>query len=433
MDTVSTDIRNNTHISHRLNNRIEAYVVLSIVILSIFAYINNAQFFAFFSIIAYLVGAFLDPIIPLCISLGVSPLALNSNSIIVLIEWIIISIPAVLAYVIKRRRKILLKDFIILLVGVLIFFISYLTGYKTNQNTVMIQTLTILMYVVSSHQSSEKGIRFLRVAFLSAGYVIALCVSFQMIMGRASYLWGVRLTYNGSVRTLSTNIAFPILYLFIEIIDHKSKKISKLIIYIALLSWLSALLLFSYSRGVLISVGISAVFYLITKFKRMRLSTLVVSMLVIVLLIYLCSHLNLSTRLMLGGLDDGSGRLSIWLYYWSLLKERGIICVLCGFGPGDIKRIVSGTAYSGLYSHSLILDYLFTYGIFGFAYIVFLSFRSIYYAFSKKNMQVLSLLLLYILMFSTHSNSAELGFHVMLGLTLSMTEENSDLVVYGGE
>ena len=182
-----------------------------------------------------------------------------------------------------------------------------------------------------------------------------------------------------------------------------------------------SLLVGTYSRGVLIAVFLAVIVSVLPKFRYMSTKQIILLFVVVFVMVGFFSNAEIDTDFMLSGLSTGSGRTEIWSFFFDKMDEGGIFTYLFGFGPGDILRISSGTSYDGLYSHSTILDYIFSYGFFGFCLLLYMLLRSLSVAIKSRNSKILGLVILTIFVYSTHGNSANLNFHVLIGLAYSLS------------
>ena len=126
-----------------------------------------------------------------------------------------------------------------------------------------------------------------------------------------------------------------------------------------------------------------------------------------------------------GGLN---GRTEIWGEYLDY-EFSSINTALFGFGPGEIAKM----DINGHYSHSLFMDWLFSYGIVGMLIFVIILIRILRLLLSSKSNFKLSLFLLSCFLFSTHGVITNDMFYILIGVSCCNLGMNDKLLMEKGK
>ncbi|MDN6166867.1 MAG: O-antigen ligase family protein, partial [Tetragenococcus koreensis] len=137
-----------------------------------------------------------------------------------------------------------------------------------------------------------------------------------------------------------------------------------------------------------------------------------------IIMIYYFSSNNLFRiqRLFEENTNGLSGRTAIWSTYWEEMKSSPLTFFF-GFGPGDIKRL----NLISYYSHSLILDVLFSYGIVGFILFSTMIVQEFIKSIKSRNNLSIAILAFALLLFSTHSTATNTSFYILMGISSVMS------------
>ena len=393
----------------------------------VFSALDYAEICRFSLLFFCLIGVFLDPIVPICINLCVDPLGVSFNSTILsVLFWVMMVIPPFFIYLFDQNGRIKTKYVFFLLIGFLLLLASYLFGINSDFSTFIIQMFVLMVYLIFSEVYRRKTTRMVFISFIFAGLFIAILVFCQLISGSAIKLWGYRLTYNGSVRTLSSPLAIPLFYFFVQLVipsNQKSQVWKKIFFIVAILA-LSALLILTYSRGVIISLLVALLYIMIMQLKKINLKFILGISLGILLVSILLNNIEIDEA-MFEGLTSGSGRTELWQFFIKKMQEEGIFTCLFGFGPGPLTRMTENTIYEEFYAHSVLFDYLFSYGILGFLFLLGMIIKVFSMVIKSKSSLLVGFFILSMLMYLTHGNAVNLQFHVLLGLCVSMALENN--------
>ena len=339
------------------------------------------------------------------------------------VRLLMIFMTGILLYSIVQNKvyKQLQSYFALFLIFWICTLFSTLVGYKT-QIISCVPFLFQLLLTIGLAYYSQKDADFILYALVMSGLCVCLFVFYQYITGNAAY-FGMSLVYGdgeeaGQVKDLSVCAAIPAYYCSYCFI-YKSGKLRNKLFLSTLFVICIAVIVLTYSRGVLISLALSLL-YLVLSYSKNKFSfkKLLLFIVACVVVGYVLSLLEFDEDKMLRNLEGGNGRVEIWSYYFSKLKEGGLSRLLFGFGSGDSRRITEGSMYSGVYAHSVILDYFFSYGIIGLVFIVSLLGHIARRLFLGNNVIYLGLLFLISLMFFTHGSSTNILFHSVLGVCL---------------
>ncbi len=398
------------------------YTLIAGSIIFLAAEIHNDRLYTITSLAFYVIGAFIDPIIPLCLNIIISPVALPTNTIINMFIMCIIALPAIFVYLLNKNKYINKQDLLIILYVCLFLGLSTILGYQTNYVTAIVQLFAILQYTIVCNINNESKNYLIYFSLILSGVLIAITVILQLIDGSAIFLHGGdRLTYDGSVRTLSTALSLPIYYLLSRYILPQKKRLGifKEIVLFIIMIVMAGLLILTYSRGVLISVIIAVSYIIFVRKSSISVKQLLSYFILFVGLILLIVNIDIDTDLLFHNITNGNGRTEIWRTYFKRLSESGPLNFIWGFGPGESQRIIVGTQFDGYYVHSAILDYFFSFGLLGLGFFVFMIVRGFIQAKKHGNIFAQGLLILTILVFATSNIASSMQMHVMLALVYS--------------
>lgn len=171
-----------------------------------------------------------------------------------------------------------------------------------------------------------------------------------------------------------SNASYPILYLLPFMLCHKRKLFRILSIAIVLI-----VVMYSMKRGGFLALLVALGAYLFIsqiaiQKRKFNIFPILILLIAAIGLYYIIFYIN---DVVLGGnlfnrfedVSDGSGRLSIYAYYWKMFTESDIISLLFGRGwQGSIR-----TAKISVTCHNDFLEVLIDFGIIGFiCYISFI-------------------------------------------------------------
>lgn len=196
--------------------------------------------------------------------------------------------------------------------------------------------------------------------------IVAILLSVYFLMNYHN-----NLNYN---KDAQSNASYAILYLLPFMLCHKKKLFQILFIVLVLI-----VVMYSMKRGGFLALlGAVGVYLFISqislKKRKFNLFSIFLLSIVSIVLYYGIVYIN---DVILGGnlfnrfedISDGSGRLSIYAYYWNMFTESDVVSLLFGRGWGGSIR----NATIGVTCHNDLLEVLINFGIIGFVcYISFI-------------------------------------------------------------
>ena len=369
-------------------------------------------------------GLLIDPLLPLCLNIAMTSMGLGSSVLLSVGLKCLMTFPVFIIYIQEKSGRVYAKDVLFVIAIATMLLLSWAFGVDTQLTTAVLQMMTWMCYLVATKAHTRKNDMLLLTAFILNGVYMAGIVLQQLLTNSADMSVSGRLTFEGSVRTLSTAMAFPIFMIASRIISPGEKKLSivKTALYLLILLIMAALLVITYSRGVLIAVILAVGYILLAQLRHMKMRTVMLYIVLLTGITIMLTKMEIDTDLMFSHIDGGNGRVSIWAFFFRKMGEHGIVGYLFGLGPGDILRISKGTVFEGYYSHSVLLDYIFSYGLLGGCLLIYMVVRALKAALRSKNTLSVAVLILAVTTYATHGNSASLAFPVLVGLAHSMAE-----------
>lgn len=295
-----------------------------------------------------------------------------------------------------------------------VVLLSYAFGTQPHINTMIMFLIGLLVFLNVSGQPIENS-EMEKYGLLGVIFV-CFALFWSARTGGIEIING-RLAINDSIRELANAAATAeILLVFSFFNTEKSKgKAVKIIFLIA-----GAVILFlTLSKGALIAVA-GTLFLLLLRSdisvsKKVLLALLFV-VTVAVVMNYVGSSDDFRTDRLAEESNGFSGRTDIWTGYWQAMKKNPSTLIF-GFGPGDIKRL----GLSEYYSHSVILDVLFSYGICGFALFILMLLSVLLKCILSKNKLALAMAAFSLLLYATHGVSTATSFYILLGSAVALS------------
>lgn len=292
----------------------------------------------------------------------------------------------------------------------LLFFVSalfsYLFGIESKVLTLVLFLFRLLfaLYVAKSVCTENDDI----IVFS----LIAVAVSMFLLVWLNMDTVGV-FAYQENKKDLSTALAFPVYLIAWAVINGKVKGFFKIVLAIITMLLFFTTIVYTYSRGVLLALLVSVATLVIIANRKHRFG-LVILFAVVAAVIYYTQIIQIDAEKMFGHLEGGNGRTEIWLNFYKTMKSQGLTRVLFGCGPNGLKTLTLGSTYA----HSAILDYFFSFGVFGLIYILVVIGKTIISLFKIKNNLYFGLMVLTIFMFFPHGTYNDLLFLVLLGMCI---------------
>jgi len=320
-------------------------------------------------------------------------------------------------------KKILTKKFPIkklLFYICLCFFaiLSYLFGENPNIFTLLLFLLCWIIYESASVE--ELDINEIQ-KFAMMGIVFICLVLATSLDNNSTVLMYGRLSINDNIRELANAASISVLLLFCTYFVN-TKDRGNSVIRIFLLGVGLLILLLTLSKGAIFAlIGTLVVLMLFSKISFSK-KFIVISLFIIfgmIMMHYFSSNNSFRIQRLFEENPNGlSGRTAIWTTYWEAM-ESSPLTFFFGFGPGDIKRL----NIISYYSHSLILDVLFSYGIVGFVLFGVMVVREFIRSITSRNNLSLAILVFALLLFSTHSTATNTSFYILMGISSAMSSK----------
>lgn len=335
------------------------------------------------------------------------------------IATLLITLPAYLnLHTFKNLKN--KKNLLIFSILIFIVTLSYLFGINPQFKSVLlfIRCILMLLTLMNSDISENEFKTYVFFKFL----IILFILIYQFKTNTISFYWG-RLALNGNVRELANAIAIPTFVFGISLLEDKQRILRK-IVSLSFFGICLFVLLATSSRGVLFSTFIAIIlFYLMTN-SKLTFKKVITMTFVFILVFYIINYISSLDifkvdRILVDETGGLNGRTTIWAQYLKY-QFSSIKTALFGFGPGDVRRL----RISSFYSHSLFLDWLFSFGILGFVYIILFLWRLFVKLLSTKNKFYISLLILALFLFSTHGIITDTLFYILIGSSFWAIKNN---------
>lgn len=305
----------------------------------------------------------------------------------------------------------------------ILLFISLITGQNSTTMAAITSIYTLLTgFTVGCYLPKNKEL-YISYSLLFGGIVVMFLVYRSLRSGTAIDFNATegRLRYGDSVRILANALAYPVYISFLKMVEYiRSKNYIKSAMWFALAMSCFYFLILTVSRGVIFAV-LLALMYVMSKTMKTGGSSKIIVVIVIAVVAYFINSMSFNQSYMMNGLDTMTGRDLIWGFYWNELMDGGIVSILFGFGPGEVSRISANSIIEGAYAHSLVLDYLFRYGVLGFLFLISLLTYIGYKLIKTNSVFYIGLLIMSILMFATHGSANTPLFYYLIGMCIGRT------------
>lgn len=365
-------------------------------------------------------GFFFDRMLPVCVYIP----KIVFNTQLGMMQYPVLAILLISCFVAylecenkTKNNKWTQMFFVCFFVAVSVYF-----GYESNAVTGLITLVSIFSFYCFSDIFKNKNAKLVEFSLFVSGIVMTVFVLRQISSGRASYLWGTRLTFEESVRTLANAVAFSIFYAFckLAVIKNEKSTLSSKIFYLAVFASGAYVLIMTYSRGVLLSVGAACALSVLFTLKKISVKHIIGLFAVIIFAIFWIASMDINTSLLGHNATTGNGRIQLWTYFIKDMFGEGIIRTVFGYGPGEFTRVSHDTPFTGFYAHSLYVDALFSFGFLGFIYLMSMVLKVVKCSFSTKDAYIIGLTALTFLMYASHGISSSYQFYLMFGLCFAL-------------
>lgn len=316
------------------------------------------------------------------------------------------------------------KAFALFVVSICVVCFSFFFGYKTDLITFALQIITMTLFFSMIVVFGPQDVPIIVFSFICSGLIV-LCFIF---MGEIENSMAVgRLLFGDSIKTLSFICAIPLsFYLYsymgnLSLFGNNNLKWSGLLKLCVMIVLFSALLM-TLARGVLLSlIGGSLLMLFFTKRSTGKLFYYLFIAAIVMLVFQFVTDMDLFRMEHLTSFDEystGNGRTEIWADYINKMSQMGGQYVLFGTGPGNIERISN----SGFYAHSTILDYYFSYGLFGFLIFTIVEILIMVKTFNKENIIPFIVVVTFLFAYSSHGGAANMQFFILQATMFANTK-----------
>ena len=309
-------------------------------------------------------------------------------------------------------------------VFLLVLLLSFICGTRTSLMAMITQVYNILVCFAIAFFCIKKRDSMTTFALLSSGIMVLFLVWMVLRSGEQMEFDPVtgRLKYGEHVRALANALAFPIYYCihkFFKAISNKETLKYSYLVVIALIC--AYFLILTMSRGAIFSVVIALFVVWAMRMKSSGIWTKALLVISFVGAVYFVQSIEFNEDYFFNKLDTLTGRDVIWEFYWTKQVQSGILTILFGFGPGNVMRVATGTAFDGAYAHSFFAAFLFSYGVLGFLVLlslVFLVGKSIW---RNRDIESIGLFIMTVLLFIPHGSEGTALFYYLFGACMGRT------------
>ncbi|MCF1675847.1 MAG: O-antigen ligase family protein [Staphylococcus equorum] len=294
--------------------------------------------------------------------------------------------------------------------------LSYIFGENPNIFTLLLFFLCWIIYESASVEELDMN----EVQKYAMMGIIFVCIAllFSLDSNETVLMYG-RLSINDNVRELANAVSISVTLLFCTyFVNEKNKEhnvVKTFLLGVGLL-----ILLLTLSKGAIFAlIGTLIILILFSKIpisKKLVIFSLFIILGIIMIYYFSSNNLFRTQRLFEEDTSGLSGRTAIWSTYWEAMKSSPLTFFF-GFGPGDIKRL----HLISYYSHSLILDVLFSYGIVGFILFSTMIVQEFIKSIKSRNNLSIAILAFALLLFSTHSTATNTSFYILMGISSVMS------------
>jgi len=324
----------------------------------------------------------------------------------------------------QRYISILRPYFKCLIVFFVILLLSFALGTKTSLMASITQVYNFLVCYAIAFYCVKRKDSMTTSALLFSGIMVLFLVWMALRSGEQMEFDPVtgRLKYGEHVRSLANALAFPIFYCvhsFFEAISKKETLKNSYLIIIALIC--AYFLILTVSRGVIFSVVVSLFVVWILRMHSSSLWSKSLYVIVFIGIIFFVQSIEFNEEYFFNKLDTFTGRDVIWEFYWNKQIESGLSTILFGFGPGNIMRVATGAAYESAYAHSFFAAFLFSYGVFGFLFLLYLVFLVGKRIWKNGDVESIGLFIMTVLLFIPHGSEGTALFYYLFGVCIGRT------------
>lgn len=363
------------------------------------------------ALVCIVLSSLFDKRLPLSLSIITSLLDCEYTTQQLFLVMLIVSISCFMI-IGTMKSKLLYYYRIPVVLFLIVFILSYLFGAQPEFTIVCIILYSfIICYTIALLNNSHDKV------ITNALLIGGICMMGVMveIVAQGGVIGVVRrLQYHDNIKIIATAIAFPIYYFVWELITGYGQiGVVRRLIYIVLILLCLFILILTYARGVILALALSIIAAVFLQSRKFHMIQMVFLVVLAFGGYFLINRMSVDSDIMFGNLEGGHGRTEIWSDFYAIMNNDGLIRLLFGFGPGDLKRIVPD-----IYAHSVVLDYFFSFGVLGFlCFMLFIGTLAKELK-KRKNYYGLCLLLLCLAMYFPHGAASTTQFYYLLGLCI---------------
>ncbi len=388
-----------------LNNQGEALVAATFIMSLFYVFKNSALSLAFVIIsgpfLGELVGGFFQ--------------------LLVYMPFVLVSLYRSISK--KRGSK---ADGIYVWSAFLVLF-SFFMGYKTDSVTLFLQFVAMTLFYCTWKTFTAKDAPILVFAFVCCALIVC-CYIFSG--GLENNLYAGRLAFGENIKKLSTICAIPLaflIYAFIggcQIIKNQNAKIIKFI-QILITLFLAVVLFLTLARGVFLAFGVGVLILLFLSERKLKTYFFfAIAAIIFVFMLQYVGSLDLfriDRLLESEEMSTGNGRTEVWSHYINKIYDMGTQYVFFGTGPGEISRI----SYVEMYAHSTILDYYFSFGLFGVLTFFCVEFAVLKKLYKSDNRIPFVIAVVFLTTYATHGSAANIEMFILQGILIACVKKTN--------
>ncbi len=393
-----------------MTNKGNVILYLLAGITSITLYFIGNEILSFATITLFALFYIRKPIILTSMYLVFLPLVADASAMFLISSIIIIFVSHAID-MIKKNNHVTHKSMIHLILIMISAIISFIIGYQTNFNTLIVYIMLLSLYFfMSSRKLFKKEFDELNTALLIGFGTIVVIVVIQLFIADAIFVYS-RLTFDGNKKEFADSV---LVVLFLLSIKFFTKKKISLFLIICMIS-LVILLFLSQSRSAIIAY--ITVFILMALMYTKKKRFMGVILLLSIPVFYIIASNNLIDFDALFANTEGfNGRDEIWQFYHNFMVNRsGITGILFGVGPGISNRIINESVLINTsYVHSLFIDLLISYGYMGFILAIIIPLGILFKGIKTGNRYAVLMIIMIFLMYLTHGLSGDIHYYLFL-------------------
>lgn len=327
----------------------------------------------------------------LCIYLICLPLgAMNlSGTLGSLLKYI--ALLPILVWILNTKKSIKIPKYFI---GqfLWVFWICLSAIWSINSSTSIGRAITNLMFLLLflsaiSNKWTVNDIFLIKKTLVWSSRITAI-----ITLIFSSYVEG-RLYLSGRIAEdpnyLCAYFLFGIVYV-IECLLYKKNTLPKVFAYIIELLLYLYIILYTGSRGGLLSIATAAVIiFLFNKQKKASIKKilLIVAVYSAILLVITFIPESVAMRFSLTAIaeSNGTGRFEIWKHAIDVFEESNVLRQLIGYGTATIRNVFMVFGYPGKVAHNIFIEVLLENGLLGLIIYTFVILRYIITAFKIKD------------------------------------------------